>query len=472
MNGETRTKTDDRVGGDLVVARRTDLFVIVNGDRPLDGGARYSLREIDSVSFGRGDAAARRQRAGAENRLVVAMPNDHVSKAHAVLRRLADGWALADDESKNGTFLNGQKVTRPMPVRPGDIIQLGSVFCGIRESVVADDIEIPEEIAIGAAGASAAFSEVPTLVPFLAARLSRAWLAASSRDPIVIVGETGTGKEILARAIHRTSGRKGRFVPVNCAELAPSIVESQLFGYLKGAYSGAGGGDPGYVVSADGGTLLLDEVLELPLPIQAKLLRVIQEGEVTPLGRSRSQGVEVRFLAATQKRLSAVVEAGQFRPDLEARLEHHVAELPALRERREDLGVLISVILARLGAQESQCLTFLPATVLRMLTYDWPLNIRQLDKALARAMQFARAGVLDERALFQDPDVSPDRKLPAPALSDVDHREREQLAGLLDKHGGNVTAVARELNKHKALIYQALDRLDLNQKQFRPPRAR
>jgi hypothetical protein len=473
MKAATRTKTNERSGPALAVARRTDLFVIIDGDRPLDGGARYLLDGVEAVTLGRGEGAAIRQAVGETTQLAVRLASHHVSKLHADLRRVSAGWELADQGSKNGTFLNDQRVDGRLAVRPGDIIQVGNIFLALRESAVAGDVEVPADVPAGAAAGAAPFPDCPTLVPFFAARLLRLRVAAASGDPVVIVGETGTGKEILARAIHAASGRQGRFVPVNCAELAPSLVEGQLFGYLKGAYSGAAVGDPGYIMSAGGGTLFLDEIPELPLAVQAKLLRVIQEGQVVPLGRTRSQSIDVRFLAATQRRLGAVVEAGQFRADLQARLEHHIAELPTLRERREDLGLLVAAILRRHQVQESHCLTFLPATVLRMLRHAWPLNIRQLDKGLARAVQFSRAGILDERALFQDGDAEPERPPAVGAvLSEPDQREREQLAALLQKHGGNVTAVARELEKHKAVVYQDLDRLDLNQNQFRPRRGR
>jgi transcriptional regulator with PAS, ATPase and Fis domain len=457
MKAATRTKTAETSGRGVALARRTDLFVIIDGDRPLDGGARYSLDGVDLVSFGRGVGCGTRHELGDQTQLSIPLQNDHVSKAHAALRRVSEGWILADEGSKNGTFLNNRRITGVVPARPGDLIQIGNVFCVIRVSPVPGDVEVSGDLAGAAEIAAASFSGCPTLVPFLAARMARLRMIVATREPIVIVGETGTGKEILARAIHADSGRPGRFVPVNCAELSPTIIEGQLFGYVKGAYSGAGGGDPGYIASADGGTLFLDE---------------IPEGEVVPLGRSRSQPVDVRFLSATQRHLRTLVDAGGFRSDLYARLEYFVAEVPPLRERREDMGLLVEVILRRRGAQESQCLTLLPTTVMRMLTHAWPQNIRQLDKGLGRALQFSRGGVLDERALFQDGEAETQNQPAEGPLSEADERERGELISLLERYDGNVSAVSRELKKHKATIYDELDRLDVNPKQFRRRRAR
>src|SRR6185369_7150439 len=146
MKAATRTKTDERSGRGLTIARRTDLFVIIDGDRPLDGGARHSLDDVDVVSFGRGVGAATRQGLGKQTQLSVRLQNDHVSKAHAALRRVSGGWVLVDEGSKNGTFLNNRRITGSVPARAGDIIQVGNVFCAIRTSAVAEDVKAPSDL--------------------------------------------------------------------------------------------------------------------------------------------------------------------------------------------------------------------------------------------------------------------------------------------------------------------------------------
>src|SRR5262249_7449796 len=203
----------------------------------------------------------------------------------------------------------------------------------------AGDLEAPAMIAPGLA----------TLSPALAEIYGHLDSAARGKVPIELTGETGTGKELAARAIHAVSGRAGAFAAINCGALTGSLLEGELFGHKKGAYTGADADRAGLVRSADRGTLFLDEVAELPASSQAALLRVLQEGEVVPLGGDRPVKVDLRLVTATHKQLDAEVESGRFRADLRARLLGVTLALPALRDRSEDLVVLIAALLERLA---------------------------------------------------------------------------------------------------------------------------
>lgn len=416
--------------------------------------------------LGRGqDRAGLRERRAGKSTLSVRVDNDLVSQSHALLTRTDGAWTIEDAGSKNGTLAGGKRITGRVTLRPGDTLQIGHVFVGLRDSVARANAGGARDVLDAEAAGALALPGFPTLLPALAEEVAGLKTAARSSDAVSIVGATGTGKEVLANALHACSGRSGPFGAVNCAALAANLVEAQLFGYVKGAYSGADAADPGFIRSAHRGTLLLDEILDLPLPAQAKLLRVLQQGEVVPLGTSRGHQVDVRFLAATQRQFSEAAASGAFRADLQARLERHIIELPPLSERREDLGLLTAAILRQHGAGER---TRLPArAVQQMLGYSWPLNVRELENALVRALRREKDGVLDAAA-FPHPDTSQrSADQVVGALSEDDRLLRNRLAALLETHRGNVSAVAREEGKHKEQVYRWLRRLDLDPEVFR-----
>jgi len=209
--------------------------------------------------------------------------------------------------------------------------------------------------------------------------------------PVLIEGETGTGKELLARAIHRASPRRDRpFVPVNCGAIAPDLVESELFGHEKGAFTGAVARRKGHFLEADGGTLFLDEVGELPKPTQVKLLRVLQEMEVLPVGSSRAQKIDERVIAATNRSLSEEVASGAFREDLFHRLAVAVLRLPPLRERHDDLGLLLDHVLAQVNREGAEQPGYVDKKLSAgarnlLLSHPWPGNVRDLQNTLRRA---------------------------------------------------------------------------------------
>jgi len=363
------------------------LFLALVCDRPEVPSVRLSLRAIDRVSIGRGDL----QRGHAplarssQSQLALNVPDDRMSTAHATLRRVMGTWMVEDSGSRNGTLINGRRVQRE-PLSDGDVIELGHSFFLFRTSLLppsgAPAILYSSEVRPAATGFA-------TLLPSVALDFLRAEAVARSNIPLVIRGETGTGKEVLASAIHALSGRQGPFVPVNCGALSPSLIQSELLGHCKGAFAGAIDDRPGFVRSAQGGTLFLDVVEDLPPAAQPLLLRVLQEAEVMPVGAARPIKVDVRVLAATQRNLDALAEEQHFRSDLLARLSGVTLELPPLRERREDLGLLIRALLRRQLGDAAGRITFTCEAARALFLHRWPLNVRELENALQAAVVFA-----------------------------------------------------------------------------------
>src|SRR6059036_1856089 len=231
---------------------------------------------------------------------------------------------------------------------------------------------------------------------------------AEHKTTVLITGERGTGKEVIAQAIHRASPRAAQaFVAVNCAAIPDTLLESELFGYVKGAFTGAAGDRPGLFEQADGGTLLLDEIGELPLPLQAKLLRVLQESEIRRVGDQRTRRVDVRLLAATAKELAAEAAAGRFREDLFDRLNVVTIHLPPLAERRADIQPLARHFAARLAGRLGRAVVLSDDTLAWLETQRWPGNVRELEHAIERAAVLSDREVLEPADFRKDP-------LPAP----------------------------------------------------------
>jgi transcriptional regulator with GAF, ATPase, and Fis domain len=302
--------------------------------------------------------------------------------------------------------------------------------------------------------------------PVLAARFAELAVAAASRVPIEIAGETGTGKELAARAVHALSGRSGRFVAVNCAALPASLLEAELFGHRRGAFTGAAEDRAGHIRAADGGTLFLDEIAELAPASQAALLRVLQEREVMPVGGTRAVEIDLRVVAATHRDLDDMVAEGSFRHDLFARLAGFRVTVPPLAARRTDLGVLIGMLHTRLFPAEHPGFDIDAARLL--LRYPWPLNVRELEQALATAQVLA--GVELVRADHLPDSVRTGRPPGAPrpvVLSENDQKVRDQVVASLREHQGNVSAVARALDKDRKQIQRWIKRFGLDPSSYR-----
>jgi len=295
---------------------------------------------------------------------------------------------------------------------------------------------------------------------------------APSHATVLVVGETGTGKELVARTIHRFSDRaERRFVAVNCSALAEGLLESELFGHVKGAFTGAAGARPGLFREADHGTLFLDEIGDISPGLQARLLRVLQEHEIVPVGSETPVHVDVRVLAATHRDLPELVRQGRFREDLYYRLNVVTLVLPPLRERRQDIPLLIDHILRELAARHGRGPVAVdPDAQYRLLGYAWPGNIRELQNVLERSMLLAEQDVIGPEHL--PPEVRPGASVPTtptiaqPApepnpLRSLEEVDREHVLRVLGMTGGNREESARILGISRRTLSRMIQRWGL-----------
>jgi transcriptional regulator with PAS, ATPase and Fis domain len=291
---------------------------------------------------------------------------------------------------------------------------------------------------------------------------------APTESTVLILGESGTGKELIARAIHLQSKRaQGAFVPVNCAALPENLIESELFGYVRGAFTGATASRRGLIEEADGGTLFLDEIGEMPLATQVKLLRFLENSEVRRLGDNETHIVNVRVLAATNVDLKRLLSDGRFREDLYYRLNVVAIELPSLRERREDIPLLAGYFLDKYARRAGRDLTgFAEDAKAALLRYDFPGNVRELENAIQRAVTLAEGKTIARSDL--PPAFLQAATLP-PAGSGEDARdawsledlEREHIQRVLVRQKGNVTNTARQLGISRTTLWRKMHRYHL-----------
>jgi transcriptional regulator with GAF, ATPase, and Fis domain len=291
---------------------------------------------------------------------------------------------------------------------------------------------------------------------------------AATDITILITGESGTGKELVARAIHNLSLRADRpFVPVNCAAIPENLLESELFGHARGAFTGAHSSRAGLFQLANHGTILLDEVGELPLPLQAKLLRVLQDGKVRPIGADHSVGVQVRVIASTNKDLAQQVEKGSFREDLFFRLQVIPLHLPPLRARRSDIPLLVNHFLDKSTRKHSVSVSITREAMIYLWEYDWPGNVRELENLIERLVLLSDNAITDLKDL--PPNIRSyvsDKKCPQPTLGSgqIDLRDAtEQLqcrlmGEALRLTNGNKSAAARMLGLKRTTLVARLRR--------------
>lgn len=406
---------------------------------------------------------------GRSSENTLSLPCRVASRAHARVELVGGIPLLRDLGSKNGTFLNGQKI-REGALSEADVVRIGSwvgVVTAHDQSAEPAEFSFISDSVFGGAETRRFFEQIQRV--------------AQTDLRIVLIGETGTGKEVFAQEIHRLSRRRGTFVAVNCAAIPEHLAEGELFGYRKGAFTGAERANPGHFRAAHGGTLFLDEVLDTPLGLQPKLLRVLEERRVVPLGQSHPETANPRVISASQVPLLEVVEAGRFRADLYARLAAAELEIPPLRRRRSEVWPFLSALLERKTTVEP---TIDARALEQLLLYDWPLNVRELVQLAERLVAFhgplrhLQLQHLPERiASFSrnsSPPVNgrsapPSRAPPsaaapgAAAPSPVAVPRRSELARrlieALDATEGNVSAAAERVGISRPRAYRLLRRL-------------
>jgi DNA-binding NtrC family response regulator len=379
-----------------------------------------------------------------------------ISGQHAEISEVDGTWELCDLESRNGTVVDGVSAQPKVKLRDGSMIFIGGHVALFRLASEAEREAIAAELANP-------LGPVPTCNPAFALICGMLRKLAVTDGEILLTGETGAGTEVYANAIHQASGRRGKFVAINCAAVPRELVESELFGYLRGAHSQASAPKAGIIEEAEGGTLFLDEIGDMAPELQTKLLRFTQDRMVTPVGGTRAKKADVRILAATSRTAAPTAGQGGLRQDLSARLGAEPIRIPPLRERMEDLGTLIGHLLGA-RVKPFELLAFHALAL-----HSWPGNVRELQKVLSTA-----------EALSRDSDKVAAEHLPQ-AIAATPRRIRSSPAGraarppptpieleeLIRRFEGNMLRVARELDRKPALVYRWVKRFNLNIDDYR-----
>ncbi len=444
---------------------------------------------------------------GREPPAQILIPQPAVSRSHAKLVFDQRGWGIVDLGARNGTLVNGRFVDHCF-LQHNDEIRVGDAFLKFvaREAEQYAPYRIDGAVMRNTAAATPSGIVGGYQLAKIALSLGR---IARSGIAVVLLGESGTGKEVFARQVHTWSGRTGAFCAVNCAAIPPALLESELFGYRSGAFSGADRDHVGLIRAADQGTLFLDEVGDMPLEAQSKLLRVLQTKEVTPLGATTPYTVDVRIVCATHQDLSQMQVDGRFRGDLFARLNEYSVILPPLRERKEDIYALCLEFL-RLHKRPDLQLTVPYMTGL--LHYHFPFNVRELEALIKRGIALAEARTLEATHLSAEihtqmraygrrpghpyheaaPPVppaaptAPSWRPPAPSadptappLSQTAAAaipkavsayvpSAEELRQVLIATGGNVAAVGRHYGKERMQVHRWMKKYSIDPNDFRP----
>jgi transcriptional regulator with PAS, ATPase and Fis domain len=466
------------------------------------GASVAALRSARAVTFGDTLQIGRRRAPTDDPRGTLEIPDGTVSGRHARITRepQSDAFYIEDLGSTNGTYVSGRRIQDRTLLAPGTLVFLGSQVLLFRTVTPMEMVALREEEA-------RPLAPVPTLSPALALTATKLKMLARSTAEILLVGETGAGKEVFATAVHEASGRSGKLVAINCAAIPRELVESELFGYEKGAHSTAQGRKTGLVLEANGGTLFLDELGDMPLELQSKLLRFLQDKRYTPLGGTRVVEADVRVVAATSR--TALEKGGHVQEALLGRLGAQPIVLPPLRERIEDIGRLAAHFLAQAGDDRG----FEPEAFHALLLHQWPLNVRELSKVIGEASVLSRGATaiglehlpdavtstlhvetdeLDDISKTAPPDDDTHVDLAPAARNDpdsgrvtefndaprtsrtVEKRTRrpaptpEELTTLLERFGGSVAQVARHLDRQYAVVWRCIQRYGIDASKYRP----
>jgi transcriptional regulator with GAF, ATPase, and Fis domain len=381
----------------------------------------------------------------------LALRQSQVSRQHARVETSDSGFRIRDLQSRNGTFVNGRRVD-VAELRDGDLVRIGSTLLLFQFlDLAACELLMQPKQAFGRlVGRGHQMARVHEAIES----------AVPSAAPALILGETGVGKELVAEAIHVHSGRQGPFVPLNCSALPSNLVESELFGHVRGAFTGADA-RRGLFGRADKGTLFLDEIGEIPLDVQSKLLRALAIGEIRPVGSDQPRTVDVRIVAATNVDLEEAVERGAFRADLYARLLSHVIAVPPLRDRREDILELTRAFMRKAGEFH-----FTPDSAEALLIHGWPYNVRELEQVLSPVQQnVAKRGTLElgdlppriRQALetrFEPATASDLVPISLVGIRRSAVPSAEELRAVIESYDGNIAQVAAFFGKDRRQIYR------------------
>src|SRR5450755_349671 len=391
---------------------------------------------------------------------IAALDDGLVSGRHARIGRGLGGYDIEDLGSKNGTWVDNLRTEGKVRLRDGAL-----VFCGNHVAV----FRMVSHIELEAIKAElvAPLGPVATASPALAVACDRLRRLAASDGELLILGETGAGKEVYARAVHQASGRKGRFVAINCAAIPRDLVESELFGYRQGAHSTAHQAKAGLIEEAEGGTLFLDEIGEMTPEAQIKILRFLQDRELTPLGSTRPRQMDVRIVAATNRTAAGPGKGPSgLRDDIVGRLGAAPIYLPPLHNRIEDLGALIAHFLARASSSGGQ---FEQPAFRALALHTWPLNVRELEKIVSTAAVLTAGS---KPIAIRDLPEPIARTIAVPAAPGARRAvgpspTPAQLEELLRRYEGNVADVSRELGKHRAAVWRWIKKFGIGPQKFR-----
>jgi len=420
----------------------------------LDEASRRPSRWRLVVRNGHGELLVERgtYRVGKDPSCDLVLDDPAVSREHLLVEVLEHRVRLRDLQSTNGTFLHDSRFEGAVEVAEGAVVRLGKTELQLVAA------EAPGPLAPSEATSFGELRGRSLSMRRLFALLER---IGPAEAPVLIAGETGTGKELCAEALHAHSARADKpFVVVDLAAVQPSLIESELFGHVRGAFTGAVVDRAGAFERADGGTLLLDEVGELGAELQPRLLRALERGQVKRVGANDYKTVNVRVIAATHRDLLAMARENRFREDLYHRLAVLHVRLPPLRERREDIAELVEHFLARLGKTEALG----PQTLARLVAHDWPGNVRELRNVVERAVSLSSGDAEVAPELLALPEETRSggtaNGLPFKEAKDrlVEAFEREYLEGLLARCGGNVSRAAREAGIDRVYLHRLLKR--------------
>lgn len=427
------------------------------------GGASLRIRKLRAEVVAGPCAGQVVEVAGTDVRVGSSEDNDlvlkdpAVSRHHLTLKIDSVGVRVVDAGSRNGTTVDGTRI-RDAYARPDSSIVVGGSTLRLR--MLEDFVDFPlstRERLCGMVGRSVAMRRFFAIVERV----------APTDDPVLVEGETGTGKELAAEALHEESTRaQGPFVVLDCAAISPNLVESELFGHVKGAFTGAIGDRAGAFEQADGGTLFIDELGELPLNLQPRLLRALERQEVRRVGSNATRKVDVRVVAATNRSLSEEVARGSFREDLYYRIAVLRVVLPPLRERSDDIPLLVSHFCAHHAGRSGRSVELPPRVVDAFSKNAWPGNVRELRNAVARALslgtsaEFASSSAGDAERL---PSVAIDLDVPFKVARErvTEMFEQSYLKAMLEMTDGNVTRAADLAGVDRKLIQRAIKRYGL-----------